>query len=111
LNCYLFLFSSFEERIQDTNATYQSKVDDGTLNIRRSRQNMICVEQSEGMGQQLIEVTRADFNNDGIEDILLFEYCYATHGTMGFGGVRVLTIKSAGGLLESITDFLINCWI
>lgn len=55
------------------------------------------------MGQQLIEVARADFNNDGIEDILLFEYCYATHGTLGFGGIRILTRKTENGLFEIVS--------
>jgi hypothetical protein len=68
-------------------ATYQSKVDDGTIVIKRLRQNTLCVERSESIGQQLIEIVRADFNHDGIEDILLFEYCYATHGTFGFGNI------------------------
>lgn len=84
-------------------ATYQSKVDDGTIIIKRLRQNTLCVEEHGGMGQQLIEVARADFNGDGIEDILLFEYCYATHGTFGFGGIRILTCKSDNGLFEVIS--------
>lgn len=87
----------------DSTATYQSKVDDGTIVIKRLRQNMLCIEEPEGMGQQLIEVARADFNNDGIEDILLFEYCYATHGTLGFGGIRILTRKSENGLFEIVS--------
>lgn len=85
----------------DLNATYQSKVDEGVLVIRRIRQNLLQVEEPEGMGQQLIEVARADFNGDGIEDILLFEYCYATHGTLGFGGIRTITRKSNDGMFES----------
>jgi hypothetical protein len=95
-------FPSFGEEPQevDSSVTYQSKVDDGTIVIKRLRQNTLCVEEREGMGQQLIEVARADFNGDGIEDILVFEYCYATHGTLGFGGVRVLARKTANGLFE-----------
>lgn len=54
------------------------------------------------MGQQLIEVARADFNGDGIEDILLFEYCYATHGTFGFGGITIIISRRADGLFEPI---------
>jgi hypothetical protein len=82
-------------------ATYQSKVDDGTLVIKRIRQNMLRIEEPEGMGQQLIEVARADFSGGGIEEILLFQYIYATHGTLGAGGVRILTRKSPTGLFES----------
>ena len=55
-----------------------------------------------GMGQQLIEVVRADFNGDGVEDIRPFEYCYATHGTLGYGGVRVLTRKDSTSRFEEL---------
>lgn len=86
----------------DLNVTYQSKVDEGALVVKRIRQNLLQVEEPEGMGQQLIEVARADFNGDGIEDILLFEYCYATHGTVGFGGIRIITRKSNDDMFESL---------
>lgn len=71
--------------------SYQDLVNTGDLIVRQVRGNLLKVEEQEGMGQILIEVVRADFNGDGIEDILLFEYCYATHGTLGFGGVRLIT--------------------
>jgi hypothetical protein len=53
------------------------------------------------MGQQLVEVARADFNGDGIEDILVFEYCYATHGTLRYGGIRLLTRATADGMFTA----------
>ena len=98
------LFPRLGETAKDTepNATYQSKVDDGTLIVKRLRQNLLRIEEREGMGQQLIEVARADFNGDGVEDILLFEYCYATHGTLGFGGIRIITRTSAVGKFETV---------
>lgn len=37
-------------------------------------------------------------DGDGIEDMLLFEYDYATRGTFGAGNIRVLTRKSVDGL-------------
>jgi hypothetical protein len=40
------------------------------------------------------------------EEILVFEYCYATHGTLGYGGVRVLTRVSSNGNLEEMKDVL-----
>lgn len=85
------------EKEPDDTATYQSKVDDGTLVVKRLRHNLLQIQEPEGMGQQFIEVARADFNGDGVEDILLFEYCYATHGTMGYGGIRIITRLSEGG--------------
>jgi hypothetical protein len=55
------------------------------------------------MGQHLVEVARADFDGDGIEEILLFEYCYATHGTLGFGGVTILRRRGPNALFERVT--------
>ncbi|EGR3850427.1 hypothetical protein HPY09_20005 (plasmid) [Vibrio cholerae] len=98
----LFPWVGDAPEIEDTSATYQSKVDDGTISIKRIKQNMLCVEEHEGMGQQLIEVARADFNGDGLEEILLFEYCYATHGTLGYGGIRILGRNTVDGLFEII---------
>ena len=37
--------------------------------------------ENEGLKQYLKEVARADFNSDGIEDILLSEYVSATRGS------------------------------
>ena len=71
----LFPYIGEVQHAVDPKATYQSKVSDGTLVIRRLRQNLLQVEELEGMGHQLLEVARADFDGDGIEDILLFEYC------------------------------------
>jgi hypothetical protein len=97
-------FPQFGERDQtiDPASTYQSKVDDGTLVVKRVRQNLLQIREPEGMGQQLVEVARADFNGDGIEDILLFEYCYATHGTLGYGGIRLITRTSPDGKFEVV---------
>lgn len=86
----------------DVDATYQNKVEGGSLVIRRIKQNLLVIEEPEGMGQQLIEVARADFNNDQIEDILLFEYCYATHGTLGFGGIKIITRKGPNSRFENV---------
>lgn len=82
--------------------TYQDKINKGELFIKRVEHNSITIEEPEGMGQLLIEVVRADFDGDGVEDILLYEYCYATHGTLGFGGIRVLTRKCADGFFEEV---------
>lgn len=80
-----------EEDQKSVGQSYQDKINNGDLIIRRLTQNSLVIQEQSGMGQQLIEAARADFNGDGIEDILVFEYCYATHGTMGYGGIRILT--------------------
>ncbi|MEI6314395.1 MAG: hypothetical protein WCO89_05960 [Syntrophus sp. (in: bacteria)] len=107
VDLHLLPFSLFpnigeEPMSQESEATYQSKIDNGTLVVRRIKQNLLVVEEHEGMGQQLIEVVRADFNCDGVEDILLFEYCYATQGTLGYGGIRILTRKDSTSRFENL---------
>ena len=83
------------------NKTYQDKVKVGELVVKGVSQNSLIVE-GDVMGQRLIEVVRADLNGDGIEDILLFEYCYAIGGTLGYGGNRILTRKSSDGKFEIV---------
>ena len=45
---------------------------------------------------------RANFTADGVKDIVPFQYCYATHESLGFGGIRILTETSAGEKLVSV---------
>ncbi|CAG4914841.1 hypothetical protein R70241_04279 [Paraburkholderia saeva] len=82
--------------------TYQDKLNNGSLVIQAVRQNLLRVAEPEGTGHQLIEVARADFNGNGIEDILVFEYMWATHGTFGAGGIRIFTRTSADGPFEEV---------
>lgn len=100
---FLFPWTGDRETAEDATATYQNKVDDGTLVVKRLKQNMLSIAEPEGMGQHLVEVARADFDGDGIEEILLFEYCYATHGTLGFGGVTILRRRGSSALFERVT--------
>lgn len=106
LDLHLLPFSLFpsigeEPDPQKVKGTYQDKIDDGTLIVRCIKQNLLNVE-TRGIGQQLVEAARADFNGDGVEDVLLFEYCYATTGTLGLGGIKILTRKSATSLFEKV---------
>ena len=95
------LFPNLSGDETDLGLTFERKVRNGELIVIEKDQNVLTTEGI-GMGQLLREVVRADFNNDGIEDILLFEYHYATQGTLGFGGVIVLTRKSMNGKFEVV---------
>ena len=99
----LLLFPWIEDEFEGTelDTTYQSKVRKGELVVKGVSQNSLIIE-GYGMGQRLTEVLRADLNGDGIEDILLFEYCYAIGGTLGFGGNRILTRKSLDSKFEIV---------
>ena len=89
--------SSWDER--DLETTYQDKIDNQELVITEKSQNVFHVEGF-GMGQMLKEMVRADFNDDGIEDVLLFEYHHVTKGTFAYAGIIVLTRKSMNGKFE-----------
>ena len=97
------MFFHWGDQKQDwaPNTSYQDKIDQGELFVKSIKSNLLRIE-SEANGQQLIEVARADFNNDGIEDILLFEYCYAVGGTFGAGGIKVISRTTPNGLFEEI---------
>jgi hypothetical protein len=96
------LFPQFGDPVDHGNATYQSKLDDGSLKVKRLRGNVLVVE-TDDFGQQLVEVARADFNGDGVEEILAFEYRYATQGTLEFGRIRILAREGPNSLFEDIT--------
>ena len=53
-----------------------------------------------GFETSLIEQFRADFNDDGIEDIFVRGWTRATMGTMGFGFTTILTKLSEKHLIE-----------
>lgn len=96
------LFPVFDQPEEDApiNATYQSKVDDGTLVVRKVGNGHLRIESNDGMGQYLMEVARADFSGSGAEEILVYDSFYATHGSMGAGAVRILSRSSSTALFE-----------
>lgn len=108
VNLELLPFEMFSENLasksswdadRDLETTYQQKIDNQELVVTEKNQNVLNVEGF-GMGQMLKEMVRADFNNDGIEDVLLFEYHHVTKGTFAYGGIIVLTRKSMNGKFE-----------
>lgn len=108
VNLELLPFEMFRENLasksswdadRDLETTYQQKIDNQELVVTEKSQNVLNVEGF-GMGQMLKEMVRADFNNDGIEDVLLFEYHHVTKGTYASGGIIVLTRKSMNGKFE-----------
>jgi hypothetical protein len=55
-------------------------------------------------GLMLREICRADFDGDGIEDILCECYCWATEGTLGFGWTSILarTSENSGFVVNQL---------
>lgn len=86
------------DRVQELSGkTVQDLVTSGELKITSTTQNSLSLE-NDGMGQYLFEVARGDFDDDGLEDILLHVYSYATGGSFGLGNTHVLTRKDKTGL-------------
>jgi hypothetical protein len=54
------------------------------------------------METSLIELFRADFNNDGIEDIFVRGWTRAVGGTLGFGFTSILTRYSNKNLIDEV---------
>lgn len=107
---YSFFPVLSKHEIDAASKTYQDKLDSGELIVKRLQGNLLKVEEPEGMGQVLIEVTRADFDGNGIEDILLFEYCYATHGTMAWGNIKLMTRLAADAKFSNVTTPSCDTW-
>ena len=96
------------------NLTYQTAVDTGRLVVEDMGQDFLKIKSvwSEIGGertesdevQSLREVVRADFNGDGIEDVLLFETAWWNWGIRPWpiGGIIVLTRESRDGKFEVI---------
>jgi hypothetical protein len=60
----------------------------GEIKILRLSSSELSLEWNWGL--MLREVCRADFDGDGVEDILCECYCWATEGTLGFGWTSIL---------------------
>lgn len=56
-----------------------------------------------GFGVHFRELLRADLNQNGCDEILLFEYVYATEGTYGCGGLRLLSRNGKEEIFQHCT--------
>jgi len=64
----------------------------GEIKILRVSSNELALEWNWGL--MLREICRADFDGDGVEDILCECYCWATDGTLGVGWMTILARPS-----------------
>ena len=95
--------TDFEQRYgyNIENVTYQDRVEKGLLKVTDKGDNRFSCED-DGLRQHLTEVARADFNGDGIEDILLSEAVHATQGTYRTYDLIILTRKSMDEKYEKV---------
>ncbi len=83
------------------NVTYQDRANQGLLKVTdRGDNRLIC--EDDGLRQHLTEVARADFNSDGIEDLLLSEAVHATQGTYRTYNLIILTRNSTDEKFEKV---------
>ena len=94
-------YKSRQEFARDLQTTYQQKIETGALVVREKTEHVLEIE-FEGLVQSLQEIVRADFNNDGIEDVLVDEAHWVTQGTYSSYGIIVLTRKSMTGKFEVV---------
>jgi 5-methylcytosine-specific restriction endonuclease McrA len=76
-------------------------VKDGIISQNDSSYYKVSLEYK-GMETSFIEQFRADFNNDGIEDIFVRGWTRAVRGTIGYGFTTILTRYSDKHLIEEI---------
>jgi hypothetical protein len=91
----LTLFKSFTSEAEDfkgskTELTFLDWIEDGSFIIIEQFEKGFHIVHS-GEGLIMVELLRADLNDDNIEDILIFCYSYATEGTLGFGYTNTIT--------------------
>lgn len=96
---YIGESKSRQEFAKDLQTTYQQKLETGELVVREKSEHVLKIEYN-GMVQSLQEIVRADFNNDGLEDVLVDEGHWVTQGTYSAYGIIVLTRKSMTGKFE-----------
>ena len=94
-------YKSRQEFAKDLQTTYQQKIETGELVVRERTEHVLEIEYA-GVVQSLREIVRADFNNDGIEDVLVDEGNWVTQGTYSSYGIIVLTRKSLHGKFEVV---------
>ena len=92
-------YKSRQEFAKDLQTTYQQKIETGELVVRERAEHVLEIEYA-GVVQSLREMVRADFNNDGIEDVLVDEGHWVRQGTYSSYGIIVLTRKSLHGKFE-----------
>ena len=79
--------------------TVSDLVSAGTVKVERTSDNALQIS-TPAMAGELKELARADFNGDGLEDMLVFQAVHAEGGTLRAYDTEILTRRTADGPLE-----------
>jgi hypothetical protein len=97
VNIFPYLSRDEEEEVAkevEAGRTIRDWVKCGRIFVRDITRYTIDLSEREGMGIRFWELLRADLNNDGFEELLVYGYSYATHGTLGFSRLYLLERKN-----------------
>lgn len=96
VNIFPYLSRDEEEKVTkevEAGITILDWVKCGRVYVSDSSRYMIALSEREGMGIKFWELLRADLNNDGFDELLVYGYSFATHGTLGFSHLYLLERK------------------
>lgn len=114
-NFELLPLSLFKSFVPDTRRqiksleglTFQDWIDNGNFEIIEQFENGFKIVHS-GEGLLMIELLRADLNNDNVEDVLVHCYSFATGGTLGVGYNNILSRQTTESKFKEIKSLTNN---
>jgi hypothetical protein len=91
-------------REDDGCKTLEEVQSNGNLKVVSSTSHSLHIEYA-FFSRIIVEIMRADLDEDGVEDLLVYWYDSSLQGTYGNGGTFVLTRRTADGPFERLTSW------
>jgi len=88
-----------DSKMFDRCKTVAALVAEGACKVVQQDEWHVAIELRNGLAVALSELFRADLDEDGAEEILVFDLTYAPHGTLRAGSVRIAK-PDADGILQ-----------
>lgn len=90
-----------DSAIFDRCATIADLVAEGVCVVADQDEWRVAIEPTTGLALSISELFRADLDEDGEEEILVFDLAYAPHGTFRAGSVRIAK-PDENGILQPV---------
>jgi hypothetical protein len=87
--------------------TIADLVAEGACRVASQQDWQFSIEPRKGLAVAISELFRGDLDDDGAEEILVFDLTYAPHGTLRAGGVRIAK-PDRYGILQPIADDVVK---